>query len=245
MMAVTMGRTEGAMRAALAALMFMLLVHGTALADGGDGDTVTKTFKLELSGEVAGDQIFFGFVGTREAIASEEGVITLLLFCGDVPEEVLDEIEADPTLDLVVASSEPCESGGGAEYAPAVELERGAEIAFVVIREGPGPEDFEILAETAVDEGGNPAEYETIGEDTTNMVSCRLREGSCGTGAEDDTLRMPSMVPEGAMGIGGGGEPELPETGAGAAAGAGLPPGAAAAPLALLGASAYAALRRR
>ena len=229
----------------LVALMLLLGLATPGLADGGDGgdnggDTVTKTFNLDLAGDISEDQVFSAFVATREAIESEEGVITLILFCGAVPDEEIDEVEQDPTVELIVVSNEACEE---TEYEADVQLERGAEIAFVVLRTSlEDEEDFEIIAETPVDEDGNPAEFETIDEDTTNFVSCNFENGSCNSGEDQ---RMPSMVPDDMMGGTDGGEaPEMPDTGAGAAAGGSLPAGNVAAALSALAACAYAVRRR-
>ncbi len=233
----------------LTALMLLLVMATPGLAGGGDtgDDTVTKTFELTLTGDIPETQIFFGFVATREFIETGEGQITLILFCGDVPDEDLEEAEQDPEFDLVVVSSEACEGGEGTEYNADVELEQGAQIAFVIFRADlENEEDFEVIAESGFDEEGNPTEFETIEEDTTNPISCNFENGSCGNGQVGDDQQMPSMVPDNAMDMVGGGEtPEMPNTGAGGMAGGGVPVSNIAAALSALAACGYAMLRCR
>ncbi len=236
----------------LTALMLLLVMATPGLAGGGDtgDDTVTKTFELTLSGDIPEDQLFLGFVATREQVESgmEGGTDTgtLILFCGDVPDELLDEIEQDPTIDFVVVSSEACEGGEGTEYTAEVEFERGAEIAFVVFRLGLETGDFELIASTELDEEGFPAEFETIEEDTTNLASCNFENGSCGTGQGDDDQQMPGMMPDDMMDMIGGEAPDMPNTGAGgmAAASGSLSMGSIAGVVSLLLLSGYALLRR-
>lgn len=230
----------------LTALMLLLVMMTPGLADGGD-TTVTKTFELTLSGDIPETQVFAGFVATRELIETGTGQFVLILFCGDVPDEELEEVEQDPSIELVVISSEACEGGEGTEYNADVELERGAEIAFVIFRADlENEEDFEIIAESGFDGEGNPTEFETIDEDTTNSVSCNFENGSCGYGQVGDDQQMPGMVPDNAMDMIGGDEsPDMPNTGAGGMAGGGIPVGAIAAALSALAACGYAVLRRR
>ncbi|MDP9378995.1 MAG: hypothetical protein M3Q29_02390, partial [Chloroflexota bacterium] len=211
----------------LAALMLLLVMATPGLAGGGDtgDDTVTKTFELTLSGDIPETQIFAGFVATRELIETGEGQFVLILFCGDVPDEDLEEVEQEPSVELVVVSSEACEGGEGTEYNADVELERGAEIAFVIFRADlENEEDFEVIAESGLDEEGNPTEFETIEEDTTNPISCNFENGSCGNDQGDDDQQVPGMMPDNAMDMIGGGEtPDMPNTGAGGMASGGAP----------------------
>lgn len=208
-------------RAIGAVLALVVLIAVPAFAQ--DGDTVRKTFRVTVYGEVPGDHFIAGLVTTREEIERNDGDPrgTAMLFCGQLP---TDE-PVPPGVELITVSDEDC-IGGGEAYTADVEVEQGAEITYFIVRSRTSDEsDIALIAGSGT--GDFKTTYETINTDTTNSF---FYDGDTGKGGEGD----------------GPGLPEPPDTGAGGmATGAGLPLGGTAAGVTMLIACGYAVRRQR
>lgn len=209
------------------ALALALLLTAPALAGGdGSGDTVTKTFKITLYGDVPEDRSVAATYFTREQVEAGFSGETVIIFCGQVPREDL-----NPEAEVITASTEDCEGGDGTTYTQEVRLDRGTELTYLFAA-GPEdiPEDYDgsedvLIYTTPRDQNFRPTEYETVSEDMTNAAHYNFDAGQGGVGS-------------------GPGGPGMPDTGAGGMAGATLPLGYGLATLSLLVGFAYAAVRR-
>ncbi len=210
----------------MAALMLALLLTVPALAGGdGGGNTVTKTFKITLYGDVPGDRSVAATYFTREQVETGFSGETIIIFCGQVPREDL-----NPEAEVITASTEDCEGRAGTTYSQAVELDRGTQLTYLFAA---GPEDVPenydgsedvLIYTTPRDQNFQPTEYETVSEDMTNAAYYDFDAGQGGAGS-------------------GPGAPQMPGTGAGVMAGTGLPIGRGTAALSLLAATWYAVRR--
>lgn len=161
----------------LAAAAFMLVLAAPALAQGGttqQSDTVTKTFKLTLYGNVPAERVFeVKYLTEDEAKAGADP--KAIQFCGGVQ---------DPGASRII-SREAC-TGNGTVYTADVEFKRGTKVGFMYFTllasnpggteevffssiKGPGapggPEDFETLTRDVV----NSAKYHVGGQQTPRM----------------------------------------------------------------------------
>lgn len=211
-----------AMASTMMALTLTLLLAAPVLA-GGDGrsDTVTKTYKLTVHGNVdaAEDRVFF-VEHSAEGDATAEHPL-FIRFCG--PD--FSSLVPEPGFTFPKASNYKTEcAGNDAEYIASVRMKRGSRLYFGFstallsdLRSGREPQTF--FTTNSGDEVEDPGDFETINADTTNTAWFRFGETD---------QQMPGM----------------PATGAGGMPGSGVPAGSAAA-LALLTAGGYAVRRRR
>ncbi len=211
----------------LMALALALLLVVPALAGGEGGDTVTKTFKLTVNGEVddPSDRLFAAFYAPSQKTPAEfaeelrtnpDDVKTyVIVFCR--PEGA--DLEAfaqggDAELTQVV-SEEECQ-GGGRTYTADVELPQGSILVYTIITGllSNLDESVEMLATNANEETGE-VDFEVLDSDVVNSASYPVAS------------------------------PGMPETGAGGMAGGSLPLGAFPAVASLLAAGIYLSSRRR
>ncbi len=189
---------------------------------GGGHDTVTKTFEVTLYGNVPHNRSVAGTYFTREQVEAGFSGETIIIFCGQVPDDDL-----NPEAEVLRVTTEDCKGGQGTTYAQEVQLERGTELTYLFAT---GPEDVSedydgsedvIIHTTPRDQSFQPTEYETVNEDMTNAAYYDFDAEQGGVGS-------------------GPGAPQMPETGAGGMAGAGPPWSHGAAGLSLLAVSWYA-----
>ena len=210
----------------LTALVLALLLTAPAVA-GGDkgGDTVTKTYSLTVNGRVddPGDRLFFA-----EHSAEGDGTDAapaIIMYCGPDLSQLIPEGE---NFEVVRADnySEQC-LGNGTVYTASRELEPVGRLYFSFstarlseLKAGGEPET--IFTSDDGDDQEEPEDFEVINTDTTNTAWYSFS----GSGVEQQT-------------------PQMPDTGAGGMAGAGLPMGYGAATLSLVAACGYVARRYR
>ncbi len=154
------------LRSILISVALGLVLVVPALADTGQGgdtqqDTVTKTFKLTLNGNVPEDQVFEVTYGIREEI--EQGLkLSTIQFCGPGPDP-----ENSPRV-----SEEACK-GNGTVYTPTVEFPRGSQIAFRYFTLRPGDVEGTFVEFHKSYDGempDGPEDYETLTSDVTNSA---------------------------------------------------------------------------
>ncbi len=214
------------MASTLTTLALALLLTAPAVA-GGDkgGDTVTKTFEVTLYGDVPHDRSVAATYFTREQVEAGFSGETIIIFCGQVPSEDL-----NPEAEILRVTTGDCKGDEGTTYTQEVELERGTELTYLFAA---GPEDVSedydgsedvIIYTTPRDQSFQPTEYETVNEDMTNAAYYDFDAEQGGEGS-------------------GPGAPQMPDTGAGGMAAAGLPWSYGATGLSLLAASWYAVRR--
>ncbi len=210
----------------LTALVLALLLSAPAFAGGDDGGgTVTKTYSLTVNGRVddPGDRLFFA-EHSAEGDGTDEAP-SIIMFCGPdlsqlVPEgEDFEVVRADNYSDQCV--------GNGTVYTARRELEPGGRLYFSFsaallseLKAGGEPES--IVTSDDGDDREEPEDFEVINTDTTNTAWYSFS----GSGVDQQT-------------------PQMPDTGAGGMAGAGLPLGYGATTLSLLAACGYVARRYR
>ncbi|MDP9352576.1 MAG: hypothetical protein M3P51_13700 [Chloroflexota bacterium] len=198
----------------LMALTLALVLSGPALAGDGQDDTITKTFKLTLYGDVPAAELFAVGYATREQLdnGSFPDPVPYILFCG-----TLSPGDDRPTQ---VVTDGSCKGGHGTTYTATVEFERGAELAYFFVRaSNADPNLFDAFLTTPINEELKPTAYETLSDDATNAAYYRY-------GAAEEPM------------------PKMPTTGAGGMADSYPPFAGAAAILGLLAAGTYTARRR-
>jgi hypothetical protein len=168
----------------LTALVLALLLVVPALAAGDEQeDTVTKTLKLTLYGDVPEDRVFGAFY----YVSPETHPAGLIQFCGpDVPGG-----EAPSQ----VVSEKDCQ-GGGTAYTASAKFDTGTGVfvEFVTLAVSDPQNTLEIFAESPELKDPESLEYEVLNTDTTNTASYRF--------GANNGQQMPEMPSSGAGGMG-------------------------------------------